>query len=186
MKILQGTIFLVLLIGSTRTSAQFGKNVEKHQFKINLLFPGLEYEMGVGENSTLNFKAGLQYGLDPNALDPFSQIDLFSAFTAQYRYYHNLERRFRKNKMAYGNSGNYIALATTLFTQSPIKNTVETSPFGAIGPVYGWQRSISAGLSINTELGAGYYLGNFSGGIYPTFTLTLGWIIGEKRWCVGK
>lgn len=176
----------MVLLSCVPLNAQFGKNVELHQFKINVLAPGLEYEVGIGENSTLDFKIGLQAGIQPDSYEDLSDISLFAAATTQYRYYHNLEKRFSNRKFGYGNSGNYIAASASVFGQSPLRNTIETEPFAAIGPVYGIQRGISAGLTVNLELGASYYLGDFSGGIYPTFNFTIGWILGEKRWCVGK
>ncbi len=29
-------------------------------------------------------------------------------------------------------------------------------------------------------------MGQFSGGIYPVVNLALGYIVSEKRWCVGR
>ena len=53
------------------------------------------------------------------------------------------------------------------------------------GLVYGIQRSFDSGFSFSIDAGAGYYVGPFKGSIQPVVNLSIGWIISEKRWCVG-
>ncbi|WP_394747063.1 hypothetical protein [Spongiimicrobium salis] len=180
--------FLVLfLLLTAATQAQFGKNVEQHQFKINILGPGLEYEVGIGQNETLNFRAALQFVTDPNTKNDF-EIDVVPALNGQYRYYHNLSKRFQNQKAAYGNAGNYIAASASYFIGDPLLENVSDNVdlLGFVGPVYGIQRTHSSGFTINIEVGGGYYFATSSGGFGPTFNLSVGWILGEKRWCVGK
>jgi len=43
---------LVLLLFASHANGQFGKNCELRQFKVNLIHPGLEYEMALGVNTT--------------------------------------------------------------------------------------------------------------------------------------
>ena len=51
--IMQNKFLALFLLIVLPLSAQFGKNVEQHQFKINILGPGLEYEVGIGQNLSL-------------------------------------------------------------------------------------------------------------------------------------
>ncbi|WP_136464871.1 hypothetical protein [Flagellimonas onchidii] len=180
--------FLTLLLSYTYAQAQFGRNCEVRQFKINLINPGLEYEMGLGVNSTLDFRVAWQFALEPASEIPIENYDFFPAITVQNRYYHNFNKRDRRGKSIYGNSGNYVAPTIAIF--SPDKRIVENRVVDGIhgygGLVYGVQRSYNSGLSFSIDAGAGYYLGPFRGGIYPVVNLSIGWIISEKRWCVGR
>lgn len=178
------TIFLgVLLITGNSMHAQFGKNCEIRQLKINLISPGLEYEAGIGVNSTLNFKLAVQPAIDPSDADPYSNLDVLPAFMVQYRLYHNFENRYRNGRFIYGNSGNYLAPAVAVFSSA---EDVSKAVYGYAGLVYGLQRSFGAGFSIGIDAGAAYHVGAFSGGIYPVLNLGIGWIVSEKRWCVGR
>ena len=56
---MQKTLLLVLLFSTTLFYGQFGENCELRQFKVNSVDPGIEYEMALGTNTTLDFKAGL-------------------------------------------------------------------------------------------------------------------------------
>lgn len=185
--IMQHFPILLLLLIAVPLQAQFGKNVEQHQFKVNILGPGLEYEIGIGQNETLNFRGALQFVTDPTT-DATFEVDVVPAVTGQYRYYHNLGKRFQRQKAAYGNAGNYFAASASFFIGDPILSNIDdgTDLIGFVGPVYGIQRTHSSGLNINIEVGGGYYFEGASGGFGPTFNLSVGWILGEKRWCVGK
>ena len=63
---------------------------------------------------------------------------------------------------------------------------IPRSTFATAGLVTGIQRSYNSGLSFSVDVGAAYYLGEFNGGIHPVFNLSIGWIVSEKRWCVGR
>lgn len=180
-------LLLVLLVGS-QAMAQFGKNCELRQFKVNLINPGLEYEMALGVNTTLDIKAGLQIALDPLLPELYEEFGFFPAVAVQYRYYYNFEARQRNRKAIYGNSANYIAPAVAAFFPDTrtINNEVVKGSFGYAGLVTGIQRSYDSGFNFSVDAGAAYYAGQFEGAIYPVVNLSIGWIFSEKRWCVGR
>src|SRR5690606_40932786 len=71
---------LALLLTGIFTHAQYGKNCEIRQFKINIFNPGLEYEMAVGVNSTLDFRVAWQFALEPARAEPlqnWEQLEFF-------------------------------------------------------------------------------------------------------------
>lgn len=181
-------IFLAAFFCYTLINAQFGKNCEVRQIKINLFNPGLEYEMGLGVNSTLDFRVAWQAALEPASSKPIEDYDFFPAITVQNRYYHNFNGRYRRGRQIYGNSGNYIAPTLALFSPDDriVENRLVEGVHGYGGLVYGLQRSYNSGLSFSIDAGAGYYVGPFRGGVHPVVNLSMGWIISEKRWCVGK
>jgi len=180
-------LLLVFLLLGIYAKAQYGKNCEIRQVKINMFNPGLEYEMGMGVNSTLDIRVAWQVALEPASAKPIENLDFFPAITAQYRYYHNFNGRYHKRRSIYGNSGNYVAPSVAMF--SPGERTVEGQIVDGVhgygGLVYGIQRSYSSGLSFSIDAGAGYYVGPFKGAIHPVVNLSIGWIMSEKRWCVG-
>ncbi|MEO2052617.1 MAG: hypothetical protein ABGX00_12715 [Allomuricauda sp.] len=167
--------------------AQYGKNCEIRQIKINFFNPGLEYEMGLGVNSTLDLRVAWQLALEPASANPPENLEFFPAITAQYRFYHNFNGRYHRRRSIYGNSGNYLAPTAAVF--SPGNRVVEgqlvEGVHGYGGLVYGIQRSYNSGLSFSIDVGAGYHTGPFKGQILPVVNFSLGWIISEKRWCVG-
>ena len=178
---------MVLLLGSMTSSAQFGRNCELRQFKINIFNPGIEYEMALGVNITFDVKVGLQATLDPSESDIYNEVGFFPAAVAQYRYYYNFEKRQRNHRQIYGNSANYIAPAIAIFAPGSWTLDEDTiSSYGYAGLVTGLQRSTNSGFNFSLDAGAAYYVGAFNGGIYPVVNLSIGWIISEKRWCVGR
>ena len=181
---------LALLLTGIFSHAQYGKNCEIRQFKINAFNPGLEYEMALGVNSTLDLRVAWQLALEPARAEPLQRLDrleFFPAITAQYRYYHNFDGRHHRRRSIYGNSGNYLAPTVALL--SPGDRIVEGNRVEGLhgygGLVYGLQRSYGSGLSFSVDAGAAYYAGPFRGTVYPVVNLSIGWIISEKRWCVG-
>ncbi len=169
-------------------SAQFGKNCELRQFKINIVNPGIEYEMALGVNTTLDVKVGLQVTLDPSTSEIYQDFGFYPSAAAQYRYYYNFRKRQQNRRQIYGNSANYIAPAVAVFAPGArtIENAVVKGAFGYAGLVAGLQRSYNSGFNFSVDVGAAYYLGSFDTGIYPVANLSIGWILSEKRWCVGR
>ena len=188
MKIKQFLILILLICFAGNVHAQFGKNCELRQVKINLINPGIEYEMALGTNTTLDIKAGIQVALDPLLPDVYSEFGVFPAIAGQYRYYYNFEKRQRKRKQIYGNSANYVAPAVAVFFPGSrtIANENVEGAFGYAGLVTGIQRSFDSGFNFSVDAGAAYYDGQFDGTIYPVVNLSIGFIISEKRWCVGR
>ncbi len=182
------SILMPLLICSTLASAQFGKNCELRQFKVNIMNPGIEYEMALGTNTTFDIKAGLQVALDPLVSNVYEELGFFPALAGQYRYYYNFEKRQRNRRQIYGNSANYVAPAVAVFfpDSRTINNELAKGAFGYAGLVTGLQRSYNSGINFSVDVGAAYYAGQFSGEILPVANLSIGWIISEKRWCIGK
>jgi len=179
---------LLIMVLVSQVNAQFGKNCELRQVKINLLNPGFEYEMALGINTTFDIKAGLQVALDPLLPDVYEEPGFFPAIAGQYRYYYNFENRQRNRRQIYGNSANYVAPAVAVFLPDTrtIENEVVQGAFGYAGLVTGLQRSYDSGFNFSVDVGAAYYVGKFKGAIYPVANLSIGWIISEKRWCVGR
>lgn len=185
---MQRIILMALVFSSILASAQFGKNCELRQFKLNILNPGVEYEMALGANTTFDVKAGLQVALDPLVSNVYEEIGFFPTLAGQYRYYYNFKKRQRNRKQIYGNSANYIAPAVAVFfpDSRSIDNELVKGHFGYAGLVTGLQRSYNSGINFSIDVGAAYYAGQFNGAMLPVANLSIGWIISEKRWCVGK
>ena len=185
---MQRIILIVLLFSSILVCAQFGKNCELRQFKLNAANPGIEYEMALGTNTTLDFKLGMQATLDPAVSDRFEDFGFFPSLSGQYRYYYNFGKRQRNGRQIYGNSANYLAPVVTIFSprSRTVANREVNSIFGLAGLVTGLQRSFNSGFNFSIDVGAAYYLGTVTDGIYPVANLSIGYILSEKRWCVGK
>lgn len=155
-------------------------NLEQHQFKFNFFNPGISYEFGLFRNQSVSVDVGLgaaiyeegyTYGL---------------ALNNRYRYYHNFNRRLRKDKNVSGNSGNYIAAAQAIFFSQVRLATDINGPddfnLGFYGMVYGIQRTYPKGFNFNAELGAGYYKGDgVPSGYGPMVSFKFGWVATKRK-----
>src|SRR5688572_24326274 len=84
-------------------------HLERHQFRLDLLGPGLNYELGLFRNQSVS--AGL--GLSTATYGEGYALGL--TLNNRYRYYHNFNRRVAKGRNVSGNSGNYLAAAQSIF-----------------------------------------------------------------------
>ena len=89
-------LLLVFLSTGFSMYSQYGTNCEIRQFKLNAINPGVEYEMALGVNSTLDIRVAYQVALEPASSQPLEDFDFFPAITVQNRYYHNLRSRERR------------------------------------------------------------------------------------------
>jgi hypothetical protein len=156
-------------------------NLERHQFKFNLINPGFSYELGIFKNQSISTDLGL-FGLAT-----YQEGYSFGAsLDTRYRFYHNFNRRIRMDKNVSGNSGDYIGAARTLFFSWVRLATNIEGPddynLGCYGLVYGMQRTYPKGFNFNAELGAGYYLGDgVPSGYGPLVTFTFGWVATQRK-----
>jgi hypothetical protein len=173
-------LILVALLAFENLKAQEKTTaVEKNQFKINILSPGVTYEAGIGKNATLCTDANLSIGVSYNSNS--GRKWLYSPYIGeQYRYYYNLDKRNSNGKNVKNNSGNFISLSGSYYFK-PIGNSEFVSVYDGftIAPTWGLQRTYTNGININLVTGAGYNLGtnNRVAGFVPVINFTLGWVI---------
>ncbi|WP_300976669.1 hypothetical protein [Flavobacterium sp.] len=156
-------------------------NVEKSQFKINVLSPGITYELGVSNTTTLSTNLNIGMGFSSN--NDLGTKWLFSPYMREeYRYYYNLEKRNLKGKISNKNSGNFIALSGSYYLK-PINNSDFVSAYDGftIAPTWGLQRTYRSGINISFITGIGYNFGteNNKSSFVPVVNFTLGWVIGK-------
>ncbi|MBT8210698.1 MAG: hypothetical protein KJP14_09230 [Eudoraea sp.] len=154
-------------------------HLEQHQFKFDLLSPGLSYEIGLFRNQTVSSSLGL-------ATATYQEGYAFGfAMNNRYRYYHNLVRRNNLGKNVYGNSGNYIAAAQAIFfSQLRLATDIEPDDYnlGFYGMVYGIQRTYESGFNFNVEIGGGYYRGDGApSGYGPLIGINFGWVATKRK-----
>ncbi|MCB0373893.1 MAG: hypothetical protein KDD31_12850 [Muricauda sp.] len=155
-------------------------HLERHQFKFDLLSPGLSYELGLFRNQSVSTSLGL-------ATATYEEGYAFGLTTNnRYRYYHNFQRRIDKGKNVSGNSGDYIAAAQAVFfSQLRISTNIDGPKdfnLGFYGMVYGIQRTFENGFNFNAEVGAGLYKGDgVPDGYGPLVTFTFGWVATKRK-----
>ncbi|NJB72617.1 hypothetical protein GGR42_003108 [Saonia flava] len=155
-------------------------NLERHQFKFNLLSPGLSYELGLFRNQSVSSSLGL-------ATATYQEGYAFGlTMNNRYRYYHNFQKRIFKDKNVSGNSGNYVAAAQAIFFSQMRFSTSISGPddfnLGFYGLVYGVQRTYNSGFNFNAEIGGGLYKGDgVPDGFGPLVNFTFGWVVTKRK-----
>ncbi len=176
-------ILLLVFVTGQFAFSQDSKNVADKQFKINFLTPGVEFETGVSNNSTINLALGTGiFYRKQNNQD--SEFGVFPYLEGQYRYYYNFKRRNNKGKNTNSNSANYFAFSAIAQSGKSIIGNIDfTDDYAAlVGPIWGMQRTYSSGFNLNLSAGVGYaWSENFDGEILPTVSFTLGWVLGGKK-----
>ncbi|APU67493.1 DUF3575 domain-containing protein [Christiangramia flava] len=127
------------------------------QFSLNFLAPSVEYELAIGQRSSLDFLAGLYFGYE-KWMDEDAEFGIYPFFQTQYRYYYNFDKRLEKGKNIQNNSGNYISGVVLLDPGKPIIGDLEQSGgfSGVVGPAWGLQRVYGRHFKLNLNLGLGY------------------------------
>ena len=159
-------------------NAQNQPSVEDGLFSVNILTPGLEYEFGLTNSTTLDLRAGSGFAYRKGMLG--EGFGVYPIFNVQYRHYYNLKKRLEKGKNISNNSGNYIALSGTIQAGKPIIGDLEYNEgyFGVIGPVWGLQRYYGAGFKLDLNLGGGYGFKESGSSFFsPIIGIRLGWRI---------
>jgi hypothetical protein len=175
-------VFLINLLAIVNLCAQQNPSVEKKLFKINLLAPGIAYEIGLDSRNTLNseFDVGFGYRFDSKIGKGWY---FFPAIEEQFRHYYNLEKRKSKDKSTKGNSGNYVgALANYTFKSlTTNENLGYYNPSFTLGAVWGLQRTYKHNFNINLNLGLGHVFQKNvkSDPVAPIVNFSLGWVIGK-------
>lgn len=176
-------IFLsAMLLTSFYAKAQSGKLVEDKLFKVNALAPGISYELGVADKTTLNLEAFLGLALNGGS-DRSTNFGLYPGLEADVRQYVNFNRRLNKGKNISGNSGNYVAFLNQLQFGKPIIGDLEyASDYfynGAL--VYGIQRTYKKGFYWGLAFGPGIFVDDFYTDAGILIDLRLGWVVSGRK-----
>lgn len=176
--------YLVLLIpNSTRAQTESGAglvSLERHQLTLDLMAPGIRYELGLTNyiSASASFSPGFASYQAGNILG--------YAVHNRLRLYVNLLQRLNKGKNTSGNSGDYFAVANTVFWGGlQITGNFETSDDFAIafyGGMYGMQRTFETGFNYNLEFGYGHYQGDgTTNGYGPLISFSFGWVPTKRK-----
>lgn len=155
----------VVALGTVNAQVKIPVELEKHRVYLNILSPGISYELGLSERLSLHTSAGISFywgdndyrGSDPEnyyqSLNPFINATL-----------RNYYPRKRVKKELDFNSGNYIgAIGGYVFDAITEWNrTDDTQSFansGFIGGVWGIQRNYKSGVHLGLSFGGGLSLG---------------------------
>ncbi|WP_318311709.1 hypothetical protein [Flagellimonas crocea] len=174
------SLLLFLSIGVVGI-AQSVKKVEDYQLTLNVLLPGIIYEKGLSQNSTITAEATMGFGYRESDFVE-SGFGIYPIGRLQYRYYYNFDRRLAKGKNITGNTGNYIAPTIAIQGGKAIIGDLDyvSDYFGGIGAVYGLQRTSQKGLQFRFEVGPGYFFDEFESNFGIFIALKLGWVVGRK------
>lgn len=160
-------------------NAQDQPFVENGMLSVNFLLPGLEYETGLSNKTTLDLRTGIGFGLSGGS-DRDTEYGIFLNAHAQYRYYYNFNKRLDKNKNIANNSANYLALNASFGFGEPIIGDLQVSPnlSGVVGPVWGLQRYYNSGFKLDLNLGGGYGFNDLGESFFsPIIGIKLGWLL---------
>jgi hypothetical protein len=171
---------LFLFIGAI-VFAQSTKDVENHQLTLNVLLPGIIYEHGLSQNSTIAAEATMGFAYRESDFIA-SGFGIFPIGRLQYRHYYNFERRLAKGKSTAGNTGNYIAPTIAIQGGKAIIGDLDyiSDYFGGVGAVYGLQRTGRKGWQFRFEVGPGYFFDEFESNFGIFLALKLGWVVGRN------
>jgi transposase-like protein len=156
-------LFIILLSLSTKSFSQ-SKSTLNDIVKVTFLNPGVSYEKVITKNQTLFGQAFMNTSLSvgySGALGNTSKIYLEPAFTLQYRYYYNYNRRENKGKRTAMNSLNYLSpVLETVFSKKAILSNsyFEDKPraINKLGVVWGFQRNYKSRFSLDLNIGLSY------------------------------
>lgn len=173
-KILIFLVFCCTLI----VNGQNLKTETKNQFSINLVAPSLEWEVSIGEKSSIDLKLGAAFAYAKVGSE--SDFGIFPVFESQYRFYYNFVKRMERGKKTSDNSANYVAILGNVRSGNPIIGDLEIEDDFAflVGPTWGLQRVYGSGFKLNLNLGAGFGINDLGDSYFsPLIGIQLGWVI---------
>ncbi len=160
------TLILTLILTTVSVYTAFAQESElrtkKHLGKVNLLAPGIEYEVALGDFTTFDISGNIGFQIAAIEYNGDTEAEFFVRpnLEGQLRQYYNYRKRDEKGKNTMNNSANFVALYTSYmfgpFNQ-PENPLFEAGSVFIIGPVWGISRTYQSGLALSLVLGAGYY-----------------------------
>jgi len=171
-------LILILSIITTLNYSQDKPKVETEKtLRVNFLNPAVELELPTGQYSTFSSAIGAGYGIGYPDLTYAGNgfIVIISPFVdLQQKWFYNLNKRDRKNKMIANNSGNFVSFRFVTRGNSIASNVYRTSNFDfAIGPTWGLQRTYGKKFHLLFDIGSQYYFDSKGNGNFWPIMLQL-------------
>lgn len=147
------------------------KSELKDNLIVNFLNPALEYELVTGKNTILSSALGIGYNGAYEELtitnDGFNYI-IQPFLDVQFKLLYNRQKRERKNRITYKNSGNFVSFRGIARGWSIADNIIKSDDFDfAIGPTWGFQRSYNK-FRFLVDIGPQYYFDSIgNSGFFP-------------------
>ncbi|MBZ4033696.1 hypothetical protein K6T82_02900 [Flavobacterium sp. 17A] len=151
----------------------------KNQFKINMLFPSLVYELALSEKNTLYSEAGVGLGYRYNSYYGEGNVYFFPLINEQFRHYYNLKKRANKGKRTAFNSGNYLA-ANALYNFRSLSTNDKYGNYSesfTVAALWGLQRTYKGRFNLEFNIGPGVNFDKYDTEFVPVGNFTLGWVI---------
>lgn len=160
-KILLFSIFCVVSVFKAQSQ---NTSVEKSIFNIQTGFLGvwINNEAKINNKITLRSEIGLDSGFDFEFVNRDLHLVFSPVLTIEPRYYYNLDKRKNQGKRIDNNSGNYLSLKSSFYSDvfnikvSEEKNIAENISFI---PTWGIRRNLGDHFNFETGIGLGvvYY-----------------------------
>lgn len=153
-------LFAITLLVVSHAKAQ-DISVEQSTFGVQTGFLGvwIHNEYRVSNTIALRGEIGLDTGIYGSDVANINGFFLVPAITIEPRWYYNLKKRVKKSKRIDGNSGNFIAIKTTLHPDWFIisnENNINLIPDISIIPTWGIRRNIGSHFNYEVGFGIGY------------------------------
>ena len=156
-------IYLVLILLATPVSTfaqSSDASVERSVYGVQAGFLGTWFynESRLSNSIALRLEAGLDGGFQSTFINDDNFV-MIPVFTAEPRWYYNLNRRIDKGKRIDGNSGNFLSIKTSYRPDLFIlggDDRVRVIPDLQIIPTYGLRRNIGQNFNYELGLGIGY------------------------------
>ncbi|WP_281979656.1 hypothetical protein [Tenacibaculum mesophilum] len=168
-----------LLICSLFVATVFSQEqLTQRVWRVNFLNPGIEYEMPIGNNSTLSIGAGIGYSVSYPHTDNTVGSGFITSFNpfldVQNKWFYNFDKRKTKGLNITNNSGNFISARVLTRGESLFGNSNGTDGLDfAVGPTWGIQRKYGKNFHLLFDMGPIYYFDVNGNGYYFPLMLQL-------------
>ena len=177
--------YILFFILSLSVSGQTDSTYTEKVFRVNVINPGIEYEMPVSKKSVISGGLGIGYEGNFDELEESGhsgfQYEISPFVDIEYKRIYNLEKRKARGKTIACNSGNYWGLRNLSHFKAVKNNfTREDNINFFVGPVWGLQRKYGS-FHFLFDIGPVYYFDTKGNGGFWPFNLQLNFGIDLKK-----
>ncbi len=177
-------LFILLLVAFAALSPnQIKAQTEEYKlqkvFRVNVLNPGVEYELPVLKRAVVSTNLGVGYGgsyKNTTEYTPNGWLYIIAPFLdVEFKHLYSIDKRIRKGKKIDFNTSNYWGIRCLTRGKEFSGNFERYDDWDcAIGAVWGLQRSVGR-VHIQFDAGMSYYFDSERSGVTPNLQLNIGY-----------